>query len=220
MSRTRDDTISTKEVVPRRPKSLWLNRDYMLLWSGQVVSNVGTQVSTLAFPLLILAVTGSPAQAGFVGALRALPYVIFSLPAGALLDRWDRKRTMILCDTGRALSLASIPVALATGHLTIIQLYLVSLIEGTLFVFFNIAEAACLPRVVPKEQLPAATAQNMATDGVTTLIGPSLGGALYTAGGVLPVLAGATFYCVFGRSRFFFHTKIQKHPVAPRRPSC
>src|SRR5260370_38882161 len=121
MSSTRDDTISTKEVVPRRPKSLWLNRDYMLLWSGQVVSNVGTEVSTVAFPLLILAVTGSPAQAGFVGALRALPYVIFTLPAGALLDRWDRKPTMILCDTARALSLASSPVARDTGHMTIIQ---------------------------------------------------------------------------------------------------
>jgi len=217
MSSTRDDTISTKEVVPRRPKSLWLNRDYMLLWSGQVVSNVGTQVSTLAFPLLILAVTGSPAQAGFVGALRALPYVIFSLPAGALLDRWDRKRTMILCDTGRALSLASIPVALATGHLTIIQLYLVSLIEGTLFVFFNIAEAACLPRVVPKEQLPAATAQNMATDGVTTLIGPSLGGALYTAGRLLPFLADAISYAVSVCSLFFIKTKFQKERVAARR---
>jgi predicted MFS family arabinose efflux permease len=217
MSGTRDDTISTKEVVPRRPKSLWLNRDYMLLWSGQVVSNVGTQVSTLAFPLLILAVTGSPAQAGFVGALRALPYVIFSLPAGALLDRWDRKRTMILCDTGRALSLASIPVALVTGHLTIIQLYLVSLIEGTLFVFFNIAEAACLPRVVPKEQLPAATAQNMATDGVTTLIGPSLGGALYTAGRLLPFLADAISYAVSVCSLFFIKTKFQKERVAARR---
>jgi len=217
MSSTRDDTISTKEVVPRRPKSLWLNRDYMLLWSGQVVSNVGTQVSTLAFPLLILAVTGSPAQAGFVGALRALPYVIFSLPAGALIDRWDRKRTMILCDTGRALSLASIPVALVTGHLTIIQLYLVSLIEGTLFVFFNIAEAACLPRVVPKEQLPAATAQNMATDGVTTLIGPSLGGALYTAGRLLPFLADAISYAVSVCSLFFIKTKFQKERVAARR---
>jgi predicted MFS family arabinose efflux permease len=217
MSSTRGDTISTKEVVPRRPKSLWLNRDYMLLWSGQVVSNVGTQVSTLAFPLLILAVTGSPAQAGFVGALRALPYVIFSLPAGALLDRWDRKRTMILCDTGRALSLASIPVALATGHLTLIQLYLVSLIEGTLFVFFNIAEAACLPRVVPKEQLPAATAQNMATDGVTTLIGPSLGGALYTAGRLLPFLADAISYAVSVCSLFFIKTKFQKERVAARR---
>ena len=122
MSTTRDDAFgtdnaqNTKDVTPRQPRSLWLNRDFMLLWSGQVVSNVGTQVSTLAFPLLILALTGSPAQAGFAGALRALPYLIFSLPAGALIDRWDRKLTMILCDTGRALSLASIPVALAIGH--------------------------------------------------------------------------------------------------------
>ena len=117
----------------------------MLLWSGQVVSSVGTQVSQLAFPLLILALTGSAAQAGFAGALRALPYLFFSLPAGALIDRWDRKLTMIICDSGRAISLASIPIAYAFGDLTIIQLYLVSAIEGTLFVFFNIAEAACLP---------------------------------------------------------------------------
>src|SRR5258708_39522515 len=123
---------------------------------------------------------------------------------------------MILCDTGRALSLASIPVALATGHLTIIQLYLVSLIEGTLFVFFNIAEAACLPRVVPKEQLPAATAQNMATDGVTTLIGPSLGGALYTAGGVLAFFAAAFLYAGFGCSLFFFQKKFSKKSGRPR----
>ena len=81
--------MSTKEVIPIRPKALWLNRDYMLLWSGQIVSNIGTQVSQLAFPLLILALTGSAAQAGFAGALRALPYVIFSLPAGALIDRWN-----------------------------------------------------------------------------------------------------------------------------------
>src|SRR6266700_3059305 len=162
-ARIKDKPMSTKEVIPRRPKTLWLNRDYMLLWSGQMVSNVGTQVAQLAFPLLILALTGSPAQAGFAGALRALPYVFFSLPAGALIDRWDRKRVMIICDAGRALSMASIPVALAIGHLTIIQLYLVSTIEGTLFVFFNIAEVACLPNVVAKEQLPAATAQNTVT---------------------------------------------------------
>ncbi|HYT34930.1 MAG TPA: MFS transporter, partial [Ktedonobacteraceae bacterium] len=145
-----------------KPKTLWKNRDYMLLWSGQVVSSIGAQVTQLAFPLLILSLTGSPAQAGFAGALRALPYLLFSLPAGALIDRWDRKRVMIFCDIGRALSMASIPVAFALGQLTVLQLFIVSAIEGTLFVFFNIAEAACLPRVVAKEQLPAATAQNMA----------------------------------------------------------
>ena len=217
MSTTDEERAGVEEVKSKQPKSLWLNLDYMLLWSGQMVSNVGTQVSTLAFPLLILALTNSPAQAGFAGALRALPYLIFSLPAGALIDRWDRKRVMILCDTGRALSMASIPVALVLGHLTILQLYLVSLIEGTLFVFFNIAEAACLPRVVPKEQLPAATAQNMATDGITVLLGPSLGGALYTAGRLLPFVADAVSYVVSVISLFFIRTKFQKERVAARR---
>src|SRR5947209_18500891 len=116
-------------------KSLWHNHDYLLLWSGQIISLTGTGVSQLAFPLLVLALTGSPAQAGLAGALRGLPYFIFTLPGGALIDRWDRKRVMIICDAGRALSLGSIPIAFAFGHLTILQLYLVSLIEGTLYVF-------------------------------------------------------------------------------------
>ena len=85
--------------------SLWRHRDYLLLWGGQVVSNVGSGVSQIAFPLLVLAVTHSPAQAGFVAAARALAYVVFVLPAGALVDRWDRKRLMIYCDVGRALCL-------------------------------------------------------------------------------------------------------------------
>src|SRR5216683_4987362 len=127
MSTIKGDSATKQEhnTARKRPIPLWRNLDYMLLWSGQMVSTIGSEVSTLAFPLLILAQTGSPAQAGFAGALRAFPYLVFSLPAGALIDRWNRKRVMILCDTGRALSLASIPVALAIGHLTIIQLYLV-----------------------------------------------------------------------------------------------
>src|SRR5262249_33726730 len=112
-----------------RGRALWRNRDYLLLWSGQLVSSIGTQASTLAFPLLLLAVTRSPAQAGFASALRAVPYLLLSLPAGALVDRWDRKRLMLLCDAGRALALGSIPLALALGRLTVAQLYLVSLVE-------------------------------------------------------------------------------------------
>ncbi len=201
-----------------KPKTLWKNRDYMLLWSGQVVSSIGAQVTQLAFPLLILSLTGSPAQAGFAGALRALPYLLFSLPAGALIDRWDRKRVMIFCDIGRALSMASIPVAFALGQLTVLQLFIVSAIEGTLFVFFNIAEAACLPRVVAKEQLPAATAQNMATDGINSLVGPPLGGALFALGNVLPFLADAISYAASVISLFFIKTNFQeKRVTAPRK---
>src|SRR6266481_362517 len=167
---------------PKRPLSLWRNRDYVLLWSGQTVSSIGTQVSMLAFPLLILAITHSPAQAGIIAALHGLPYALFILPAGALIDRWDRKRVMILCDTGRALALGSIPLALALGRLTIVQLYIVSLVEGTLFTFFSLAETACLPQVVLKEQLPTGVAQSTVIDSISGMLGPSLSGALYSIG--------------------------------------
>src|SRR5258708_22292661 len=86
-----------------QPKSLWRNRDYLLLWSGQALSDIGGAVSELAFPLLVLAVTHSPAQAGFVAALRALPATVFSLLARALVDRSDPERGMLVCDTQRGL---------------------------------------------------------------------------------------------------------------------
>lgn len=179
-------------MIERLP--LWRNRDYMLLWSGQALSLLGTEASQLAFPLLILALTGSPAQAGIASALRAFAYLLFSLPAGAIVDRWDRRHLMIVCDSGRALVLGSIPLAFLLGHLTIIQLYLVSLIEGMLFVFFDLAAAACLPRLVLKEQLPSATAQDEVMRNTAFLVGPPLGGLLYQVGHVLPFLADALSY--------------------------
>src|SRR5436305_15247138 len=107
MSTIQNDTATNEEnhTKLKRPVPLWRNLDYMLLWSGQTVSTIGTEVSTLAFPLLILALTGSPAQAGVAAALRALPYPIFSLPGVALTDRGHRKRGMFLCDSGRGHSM-------------------------------------------------------------------------------------------------------------------
>src|SRR6266581_8831439 len=186
---------AVKPTIPtRKPVPLRRNLNYMLLWSGQMVSSIGTRVSMLAFPLFVLAITHSPAQAGLIGAVRGLPYALFILPAGALVDRWNRKRVMILCDIGRAIALGSIPVALFLGHLTIAQLYIVSLVEGTLFTFFGLAETACLPQVVSKEQLPTAAAQGMVIDSVSGLIGPSLGGVLYSIGRAIPFLTDAISY--------------------------
>jgi predicted MFS family arabinose efflux permease len=103
---------------------------------------------------------------------------------------------MVLCDAGRALALGSIPVAYALNRLTIPQLYVVAFIEGTLFVFFNIAEVACLPRVVTPEQLPDATARNQATFSVSFTVGQALGGALFGLGRVIPFLTDAVSYAV------------------------
>lgn len=192
-----------------QPVPLWRNGDFLLLLGGQAVSSVGSQVSLLAFPLLILAVTRSPVQAGLITGLRGLPFALFCLPAGALIDRWDRKRVMILCDIGRALALGSIPLAFGLGHLTLAQLYVVSLIEGTLFVFFSLAEAACLPRVVAKEQIPAATAQDRTLYAMSELFGPSLGGVLYSIASMLPFLVDAISYTASVISLFFIKAEFQ-----------
>src|SRR5438270_7970884 len=117
-----------------RPVPLWRNRDYLLLWSGQAVSLVGDRASGIAFPLLILAPSHSAAVAGLLGFVSTLPYVFLSLPAGALVDRWDRKWAMILCDSGRVVALGSIPIAFWTGHLSLTLLFVVATVEGILFV--------------------------------------------------------------------------------------
>jgi MFS family permease len=209
--------VTFEPGAPPRRRSLWRNRDYLLLWSGQTVSSVGTQVSGIAFPLLVLAVTRSPALAGIAGALRALPYVLLSLPVGALIDRWDRKRVMVFCDVGRALALGSIAIALAFNAVSVVQLFLVALIEGTLFVFFDLAEVACLPRVVTPEQLPAATAQNQATAATSTLVGPALSGVLYTLGAAWPFVTDAISYVASVVSLLFIRTRFQGERTAMRR---
>lgn len=191
-------------------RTLWHNRDYLLLWSGQIISSLGTQLSLLAFPLLILALTKSPAQAGIVGTLRALPYIVLSLPAGALVDRWNRKKIMIYCDAGRALCMLSIPLAAVVGHMTLFQIYGVALLEGSLAVFFSLASAASLTNVVAKAQLPEAMGRYQATEGVMLLIGPLLGGILYSIANVLPFFMDAMSYVVSAVSLCFIATSFQK----------
>jgi MFS family permease len=210
MSSGGEEVATLAVSSPPKPGPLWRNRDYMLLWSGQAISNVGTQVSQFAFPLLALFLTGSPAQAGFIGAARTIPYIFLSLPVGALIDRWDRKRVMILCDIGRALALGSVPIVYALlGSVPIAQLYLAALIEGTLYVLFNIAEVACLPRVVPKRQLPIATSQNEASQITAAMIGSPLGGALYAFAHLLPFLADAISYTLSVGSLLLIKTPFQ-----------
>jgi predicted MFS family arabinose efflux permease len=196
-------------IPASRRRSLWRNHDFLLLWSGQTVSTIGTQASQLAFALLVLFLTHSPEQAGLAGALRALPYFVLSLPVGALIDRWNRKRVMVLCDCGRAMALGSIPVAAAFHALTVEQLYLVALLEGTLFVFFDIAEVSCLPQVVSKEELATATARNQAAEGTSYLLGPAVGGVLYAADRLLPFLADALSYTISVVSLLLIRTPFQ-----------
>jgi MFS family permease len=164
----------------------------------------------VAYPLLVLAETHSPAKAGIVGFAQTLPYMLFYLPAGALVDRWDRRRTMIVADVGRALALGSLAIALALDAFSLAQVIAVAFVEGSLFVFFSLSESAALPQVVPKEQLPTAVAQNQARIQGADLVGQPLGGALFGISRLLPFAADAISYTVSVVSLFFVRTAFQE----------
>lgn len=178
------------------PTPLTRNRDYLLLIAGQSVSAAGSQVSQFTFPLLVLFLTGSPGWAGLASALVALPFFFLCLPAGVLVDRWDRRRVMILCDLGRALCLGSIPAALFLGRLTLIQVCACALVEGTLFSFFDIAVSSSIPSVVNTQQIGWAAAQESQMRQGAFIVGPLLGGILFGIGRSLPTLTDALSYLV------------------------
>lgn len=203
----------------QRPvRSLWHNRDYLLLWSGQAVSSLGSRISGIAFPLLVLFLTNSPAQAGIAGALFGLPYLVFSLPAGVLADRWDRRHLMAVCDGIRAFNAASIPVMFALGHLSIDQLYVNAFVEGTCFVLFDVAEVSSLRQVVGTEHLATVSAQSQAAASVTALVGLPLGGFLYASvGRIIPFALDAVSYAISALSLLLIRTRFQVERQTKRR---
>ncbi|MEU4421108.1 MFS transporter [Actinoplanes sp. NPDC024001] len=179
--------------------SLWRNRDFTLLWSGQVVSNLGAAVSGTAMPLLVLAMTGSAADAGLVGAAGTLPHLIANLPAGPLVDRWNRRRIMVVAEIVAGLTLLAVPLALWTGLLgpgawSIGLLCAVAFVQGLCFVFFGLAERAALPVIVPAADLATAIAHNEARGRGAALAGPPLGGLLFGLDRALPFLADGLSY--------------------------
>jgi len=170
------------------------NRDFVLLQVGQTLSTIGSESTAIAYPLLVLAVTGSPAQAGVVGFARIVPWALFGVAAGVLADRLNRKRVMIVADVVRLVAVSSLVAALAAGHVSVLQIVLVAFVEGSMLVFFNIAELGALRSVVPARQLPAAAAAEQARYSTVTLVAPPLGGSLFGLGRTLPFVADAVSY--------------------------
>src|SRR5215218_9793458 len=111
------------------PRPLRRNRDFVLLWSGQVVSTLGTRASGVAFPLLVLQLTGSPSRAGLVAFAQTLPFVLLFLPGGAVVDRHDRKRLLLASDAGRALAFVSLVAAIALDHVWLAHILGVAFVE-------------------------------------------------------------------------------------------
>jgi MFS family permease len=168
---------------------LWRDRNFMALWTGQTVSEMGSAITGLALPLLAI---GTLRAGTFeVGALQAsstAAYLLTSIPAGVLVDRSRKRVLMLLADVGRFLLLLTIPLAAWLGEVHLWQLYLVAFLTGVLSVIFGIAYHAYYPIFVPKPDLPEANAKISTTEAVARVSGPSVAAfliGLSSAAGVI-----------------------------------
>ena len=190
--------------------SLWRNRDFVLLSGGLAVSMLGSRITATAYPLLVLALTGSAAQAGVVGFLAMLPHLLFQLPGGVLVDRWNRRAVMLVADAGRALAIGSLVAGLALDELTIAWIGAVAFVEGSLSVFFQLAEAGAVRSVVPRAQLTAALATNEARSRAAGLLGRPLGGIFFDVGRAVPFVADAASYVMSFGAVALIRTPLQE----------
>src|SRR5580658_184401 len=174
------------------------HRDFRRLWAGETVSELGTQVSVLAVPLLaVRSLHASTFQVALLTATSTLGFLVAGLPAGAWVDRLRKRYVMIATDLGRLLALGSIPIAYAFGALGILQLYLATLTAGLLTVFFDVAYQSYLPSLVGPDHVVEGNAKLGGSAEVAQLAGPSL------AGGLVQVIGGSYAIAVDAASFLF-----------------
>jgi MFS family permease len=205
---------SVKRFYPRG--GLWRHGDFMKLWTGQTISEFGTQVSQLAIPLVaVVSLKASAFEVASLGTVQFLPFILFTLPAGVWVDRLSRRMVLIVGDLGRALLLATIPIAYLLDNLTLGQLYIVGFLVGILTVFFDVAYQAYLPSLVNKEELVEGNAKLQTTVSGAWIAGPGLAGALISAiTAQYAILVDAVSFVVSGG----FTGAIRKRETPPPKP--
>jgi len=158
---------------------LWRSRDFLHLWSAETVSQLGSQVTQLALPVVaVTMLAATPFQMGVLTALETLAFLVVGLPAGAWVDRWRRKRVLVANDLVRMVALGSLPVAWAMGALTLPQLFVVAAVTGTATVFFDVAYQSYLPTLVAKDQIVDGNGKLETSRAVAQVAGPGVTGVL------------------------------------------
>jgi MFS family permease len=162
-----------------RPAGLWQHRDFRQLWAAETVSQIGTQVTQLALPVVAVTyLAASPLQMGYLTALETVAFLVIGLPAGAWVDRWRRKRVLVTADVVRAVTLASLPIAYLAGVLTLGQLFVVAAVTGAATVFFDVAYQSYLPSLVHRDQIVDGNGKLEASRAVAQVAGPGAAGVL------------------------------------------
>ncbi|MET7328506.1 MFS transporter [Nonomuraea sp. NPDC005650] len=172
------------------------NKQFQLLWVGSAVSQVGMELTKLATPLLVLALTGSPGWAGVVAGARTAASVVAQVPAGVWVDRWDRRRTLIAGQALQTVNAAVLAALILADRALIWHFVVVAVIDGGCAAFLGPARTTAIRGVVPVEQLPNAYAQEEARNHAARLIGPPLGALLYGFGRAVPFVVDAVTFLV------------------------
>jgi MFS family permease len=196
--------------------SVWAVRDFRVLLGGQLVSFVGDQAQNGALPLLVLALTGSPVQAGLVLGLHTLAFLLFGPVAGALADRYDRKRLMIGCELGRFAVTGAVALATALSRVGVPGLVAAAALTGMVTTVFDAASNAALPNVVGPDRLPAALGASQSVTNVVRTAGSTLAGALYQLGRAVPFVVNAASFLVSALSLRLLRTRFQQERTGPR----
>jgi MFS family permease len=155
-----------------------LGRDFWFYFSGQAVSQLGGSFTTFALPLLVFNLTHSATNLALAAVAEFVPYVLFGLLLGAVVDRFDRKHLMLGSDIAQALVIAVIPVLAIGGLLGVMDIYAVAFVQSTLGIIFSCGEFAAIPALVGEQELVTANARIMAANNAGQILGPGLAGAL------------------------------------------
>ena len=177
------------------PRARPFGRDFRLYFTSQVVSQIGTSFTQFALPLLVYKLTGSPTNLAITTAATFVPYLLFGLVLGAVVDRVDRRRMMAGVDLARAAVIAVLPILELAGQLEVEHIYAVAFVQSTLGILFECGEFAAVPSLVPADDLVTANGWIMATNSAGAVLGPVLAGLLLAAVPVVGLLFvdGATF---------------------------
>lgn len=195
--------------------SLWRHRDFMVLWSGRTLSEVGDAVSLLAIPLLAVTVLDASAlEVGVLTATRMAAYLLLSLPAGVWVDRMRKRRVMVCCHLLRAALVGTVAVGAWFGWVTMPHLWIVAFLAGVCTVLYETAHHSFLPAIVSGDQLLSANGKLATTYSVSQIAGYGIGGALVSAVGVARTVGiDALAYVVNALSLLF----IRHSETAPAR---
>lgn len=179
------------------------NHAFMTLLLGQTASSVGTSMTGLVFPLIGYAVTGSTLLAGLAATSVLIGELCGRLVSGALVDRWAKRRVIVLANLVAAVAVAGLAIAELLGHLVLAHLIVAGVVIGLAGAFLAPASSASVRQVVPSEQLPLAYTRLQAQDHLAGLVGPPLGGALYSIARSVPFLVDTVSYLAYavGASR-------------------